>query len=173
MRNDQQNAPRTVCSDDDAMDSSGNDGRAHRSGPPDQHRLRISDESNGTTPAHLGPAEPAEPASPGSTPNTVPAANNGEVGVYRSDVTMPRSGTATVMLRWPNADFSLQLYVTDGACADITHLAAGGCTIVGHTRPGSLPGVVTSPVTGGDLKTIWVLNPDPFPQSFRVDVYIE
>ena len=86
---------------------------------------------------------------------------------------MSRSGTATVTLRWPNADFSLQLYVTSGACADIASLVTGACTIVGRTRPGSLPGVVTSPVTGGDLNTIWVLNPDPFPQDFRVDVSIE
>ena len=103
------------------------------------------------------------------TTNTVPAANNGEVGVYRLDVTMSRSGTATVTLRWPNADFSLQLYVTSGVCADTTSLVTGGCTILGSTRPGSLPGVVTSPVTGGDLNTIWVLNPDPAPQSFTVD----
>ena len=44
---------------------------------------------------------------------------------------------------------------------------------MGNTRPGSLPGVVTSRVTGGDLNTIWVLNPDPYPQSFTVDVNIE
>ena len=44
---------------------------------------------------------------------------------------------------------------------------------MGSTRPGTLPGVVTSPVTGGDLHTIWVLNPDPYPQDFRVDVSIE
>jgi hypothetical protein len=95
------------------------------------------------------------------------------VGVYRSDVMMSRSGTATVTLRWPDADFSLQLYVTSGACADVTSLRTGGCTILGGTRPGSLPGVVTNPVTGGDVNTIWVLNPDPAPQSFRVDVNIE
>ena len=69
----------------------------------------------------------------------VPAANNGQAGVYRLDVTMSRIGTATVTLIWPSADFSLQLYVTSGACADITSLVAGGCTIVGRTRPGSLP----------------------------------
>ena len=116
---------------------------------------------------------PSSPPSPVPTPNTVPAANNGEVGVYRLDVTMSRSGTATVTLRWPNADFSLQLYVTSGVCADITSLVTGGCTILGSTRQGSLPGVVTSPVTGGDLNNIWVLNPDPAPQSFTVDVDIE
>jgi hypothetical protein len=107
------------------------------------------------------------------TTNTVPAANNGEIGVYRLDVTMSRSGTATVTLGWPDADFSLQLFVTSGVCADTASLVTGGCTILGSTRPGRLPGVVTSPVTGGDVNTIWVLNPDPFPQSFRVDVYIE
>jgi len=127
------------------------------------------------SPTAPGPPTPAPstPPSPVPTGNSVPAANNGEVGVYRSDVTMSRSGTATVALRWPNADFSLQLYVTTGACADITSLAAGGCAIVGRTRPGDLPGLVTNPVTGGDLNTIWVLNPDPFPQSFTVDVSIE
>jgi hypothetical protein len=86
---------------------------------------------------------------------------------------MSRSGTATVTLEWPNADFSLQLYVTGGDCADITSLVTGGCTVLGRTRPGSLPGVVTSAVTGGDVNTIWVLNTDPFPQSFTVDVNIE
>ena len=86
---------------------------------------------------------------------------------------MSHSGTATVTLRWPNADFSLQLYVTAGACAGVTSLVTGGCTIVGGTRPGTLPGVVTGPVTGGALNTIWVLNPDPFPQGFRVDIDIE
>jgi hypothetical protein len=103
----------------------------------------------------------------------VAAASNGEVGVYRSEFTTPHSGTATVTLRWPNADFSLQLYVTSGVCADVTSLVTGGCTILGRTRPGDLPGVVTSPVTGGDPHTIWVLNPDPAPQGFRVDVNVE
>jgi hypothetical protein len=118
---------------------------------------------------------PLTPAPSSSVPTTpiVPAANNGEVGVYRLDVTMSRSGTATVTLGWPNADFSLQLHVTAGACADITSLVTGACTVLGRTRPGSLPGVVTSPVTGGDVNTIWVLNPDPFPQTFTVNVDIE
>jgi hypothetical protein len=111
------------------------------------------------------------PPNPENT--TVPPANNGLVGVYRQDVTMPRSGTVTVTLKWPNADFSLQLYVTSGICADITSLVTGRCTILGSTRQGTLPGVVTSGVTGGDLNTIWVLNPDPFPQSFTVSVEIE
>ena len=128
---------------------------------------------NPLTPAPSSTPSPRSPASPALTRDTVPAANNDEVGVYRSDVTMSRSGTATVTLRWPDADFSLQLYVTDGACAGIASLVTGGCTIVGRTRQGTLPGVVTSPVTGGDLNTIWVLNPDPFPQGFTVDVYIE
>jgi hypothetical protein len=125
-----------------------------------------------TAPNPLTPA-PSSPPSPVPTTNTVPAANNGEIGVYRLDVTMSRSGTATVTLGWPDADFSLQLFVTSGVCADTASLVTGGCTILGSTRPGRLPGVVTSPVTGGDVNTIWVLNPDPFPQSFRVDVYIE
>lgn len=129
-------------------------------------------ETSPTTPTSITPA-PSSPPSPVPTTNTVPAANNGEVGVYRSEITMSHSGTATVTLRWPNADFSLQLYVTSGVCADTTSLVTGRCTILGSTRPGSLPGVVTSPVTVGDLNTIWVLNPDPFPQGFRVDVNIE
>jgi hypothetical protein len=126
-----------------------------------------------------GPTAPTLLTLASSNPNTVPAgttvpaANNGQVGVYRSDVTMSRSGTATMVLSWPDADFSLQLYVTSGACADITSLVTGGCAIVGRTRPGDLPGVVTGAVTGGDLNTIWVLNMDPFPQSFRVSVAIE
>ena len=170
VRNDQQNAYGILFGGEYAIDSSDHDGRARRSDTRDKHRLRTSDESNGTKPAH---SVPSSPPSPVPTTNTVPAANNGEVGVYRLDVTMSRSGTATVTLTWPNADFSLQLYVTSGVCADTASLVTGGCTIVGSTRPGSLPGVVTSPVTGGDLNTIWVLNPDPFPQSFRVDVHIE
>ena len=125
-----------------------------------------------TAPTPLTPA-PSSPPSPVPSPNTVPAAINGAVGVYRLDVTMSRSGTATVTLTWPDADFSLQLYVTSGACADITSLLTGGCTILGSTRQGSLPSVVRSPVTGSDLNTIWVLNPDPAPQSFKVDVNIE
>lgn len=125
-----------------------------------------------TSPTAPNPLTPAPP-SPVPTTNTVPAASNGEVGVYRSDVTMSRTGTATVTLSWPNADFSLQLYVTSGVCADTTSLVTGGCTILGSTRQGSLPGVVTNPVNGGDLNTIWVLNPDPFPQSFTVHVDIE
>jgi hypothetical protein len=120
-------------------------------------------------PLTLAPSSPPGPVSATS----VPAAKNGEIGVYRLDVTMSRSGTATVTLRWPNADFSLQLYVTSGACADITNVETAGCAIVGRTRPGSLPGVITTPVTAGDLNTVWVLNSDPFPQSFTVNVDIE
>jgi hypothetical protein len=128
-------------------------------------------ETSPTTPTSITVA-PSKPTSPLPT-NTVSAANNGEVGVYRMDVTMPRSGTATVTLEWPNADFSLQLYLTKGTCADITSLATARCTIVGSTRPGSLPGVVAGLVTSGDLNTIWVLNPDPFPQSFTLGLSIE
>ena len=59
---------------------------------------------------------------------------------------MWRSGTATVTLTWPNGDFSLQLYVTGGECANTTSLVTGGCTILGTTRPGTRPGVITRPV---------------------------
>jgi hypothetical protein len=86
---------------------------------------------------------------------------------------MSRSGTAIVILRWADGDYSLQLYVTSGACADTTSLLAGRCNILGRTRPGDLPGVVRSSVTSDDLNTIWVLNPDPAPQSFTVEVEIE
>jgi hypothetical protein len=128
-----------------------------------------------------GPTAPSPPPTPPAGPgppafsmtNTVPASNNGVVGVYRLDVTVSRTGTATVTLRWPNGDFSLQLYVTSGACADTTSLVTGGCTILGKTRPGDLPGVVASAVTGSDMNTIWVLNTDPYPQKFTVDVEIE
>lgn len=129
-------------------------------------------QSSPTAPT-LPTAAPSSPPIAATTTNTVPAANNGQVGVHRSDMTMSHSGTATVTLRWPNADFSLQLFVTSGVCVDIASLIAGGCTILGSTRPGSLPGVVTSLVTAGDLNTIWVLNPDPAPQGFSVDVNIE
>ena len=121
------------------------------------------------SPITRGPIAP-DPSSDGLT---VSAASNGVAGFYRLDVTMSRSGTATVSLRWPNGDYSLQLYVTSGACADTTSLVAGGCTVLGKTRPGDLPGVVTSPVTDGDRDTIWVLNSDPYPQSFTVDVGIQ
>ena len=124
------------------------------------------------TPAPSSPPNPPNPPSPVPATGTVPAANHGEVGVYRSEVTMSRSGTAKVTLSWSNADFSLQLYVTGGACADVTSLVTGGCSVVGSTRLG-IPGAVTSPVTGGDVNTIWVLNPDPYPQNFRIDVDIE
>ena len=67
----------------------------------------------------------------------------------------------------------LQLYLTSGVCSDATSLVTGACTILGSTRPGSLPGVVSSPVTGGDRYIIWVLNQDSAPQSFGVDVNIE
>jgi hypothetical protein len=130
------------------------------------------DQASPTAPNPLSPA-PSSPPSPVPTTNTVPAANNGEVGVYRSDITMAHSGTATVTLRWPDRDFSLQLYVTSGGCADITSLVTGQCAIVGRTRPGRLPGLVTGPVTGGDVNTIWVLNSDSFPHSFTVDLDIE
>ena len=125
------------------------------------------------TPRTSAPPRPPSSSSPLPTTNTVPAANNGEVGVYKLDVTMSRSGTATVTLGWPNGDFSLQLFVTSGVCADSASLVTGGCTILGSTRPGTLTGVVTSAVTGGDVNTIWVLNPDPSPQGFRIDVSIE
>jgi len=49
----------------------------------------------------------------------------------------------------------------------------GQCTILGSARQGSLPAVVSRPVTAGDRYTVWVLNPDPFPESFRLDVFIE
>jgi hypothetical protein len=124
------------------------------------------------TPAPSSPPSPPSPQGPVPATATVPAASHGEFGVYRSDVTMSRGGTARVSLTWPNLDFSLQLHVTGGACPDITSLVTGGCNVVGSTRLG-LPGVVTSPVTAGDLHTIWVLNPDPYPQDFRVDVSID
>lgn len=108
-----------------------------------------------------------------SVSNTVPASKSGVLGVYQFDVTVPRTGTATVTLRWSNGDSSLQLYVTTGTCAGTTSLMTGACSILGTTRPGTLPGVVTSPVTNGDLSTIWVLNTDPAPQRFTVDIEIK
>ena len=123
-----------------------------------------------TEPSSLAP-QPGPISQPAS--KIVPAASGGVPGVYRFDVVMSHSGTATVTLRWPDADYSLQLYVTSGACADTTSLVTGACMILGRTRPGDLPGVVTSPVNSGDLNTIWVLNTDPAPQSFMVDLGIQ
>jgi len=121
--------------------------------------------------------EPGPITQPGSgtrTSNTVPASNAGVPGVYQFDVAMSRSGTATVTLRWPNADFSLQLYVTGGECANATSLVTGVCTILGTTRPGTRPGVITRPVVHDDVVTVWVLNPDEEgPQTFTVDVEIK
>jgi hypothetical protein len=117
-------------------------------------------------------AQPApQPGQPAS--NIVPAANDGIPGVHRLDVVASRSGTATVMLRWPNGDFSLQLYVTSGACPDVTGLLTGLCSTLGKTRPGDRPGVVASTVTSGELNTIWVLNSDASPQPFTIDIRIE
>ena len=120
------------------------------------------------------PTEPSsfarEPGPIGQPGRTVPASNGGVPGVYRFDVGMSRTGTATVTLTWPDADFSLQLYVTKGECADTTSLVTGGCTILGTTRPGTLPGVVTTPVLIGEVVTVWVLNPDERPQTFGVEI---
>ena len=121
--------------------------------------------------------EPGPITQPGSstrTSNTVPASSAGVPGAYRFDAAMSRSGTATLTLRWPDGDFSLQLYVTAGECANTTSLVTGRCTILGTTRPGTLPGVITSPVVTGDAVTVWVLNPDEEgPQTFTVDVEIK
>lgn len=121
-------------------------------------------------------ASNARPNAPGPIPTestVVPAANGGVPGLYRTDVVMSRSGMATITLHWPDGDFSLQLYVTSGTCVDLTALLAGTCTIVGKTRPGDRPGIIASPVTSGDLNTIWVLNPDFASQSFTVVTGIE
>ena len=122
-----------------------------------------------------GPSSFAQQPSPIPQPvsDTVPASNGGIPGVYRRDVVMSRSGTATVILRWPDGDYSLQLYVTRDACADTTYLLQGSCIILGRTRPGDLPGVVMSSVTSGEQNTIWVLNPDSAPQRFTIAVEIE
>jgi hypothetical protein len=135
---------------------------------------------DGATPATPSP-EPTPALAPPPSPTlavftetgTVSASNAGVPGVYRFDVAMSHSGNATVTLRWPNGDFSLRLYVTRGGCADTTSLVTGGCTILGTTRPGTLPGVITSPVVIGDQITVWVLNSDPDPQTFNVDVEIK
>ena len=86
---------------------------------------------------------------------------------------MSHTGTATVVLRWSDADYSLQLFVTSGACADVTDLLMGACTIVGRTRPGELPGMVSRRVSAGDTATIWVLNTDSAPQVFTVVVEMD
>jgi len=125
-----------------------------------------------TAPARFPP--PADIPLPGPQPeNTVPAATEGVDGVYRIDVRMARSGTAAVALGWPNADVSLKLYVTSGDCANATDLVAGACTILGAARPGNPPVMVSSPVTSGDLNTVWVLNPDHISQLVTIGIVIE
>ena len=116
---------------------------------------------------------PAPAPIPQPATNMVPASNDGIPGVYRRDVVMSYTGTATVVLKWPDADYSLQLYVTSGACADVTDLLMGACTILGRTRPGELPGMVSRRVTTGDVATIWVLNTDPAPQVVTVVVEMD
>jgi hypothetical protein len=122
---------------------------------------------------HSAPSSFVQESSPIAQPaQTVPASNGGVPGVSRFDVTISHDGTATVTLQWPNGDFSLQLYVTTGACADATGLVAGACNILGATRPGTRPGVLTSPVVSRDVVTVWVLNTDEHPQDFTVGVAI-
>jgi hypothetical protein len=117
---------------------------------------------------------PADNPVPAPQPgNTVPAATDGLVGVYRLDVRMERSGTAAVTLWWPNADVSLQLYLTSGDCASATSLVAGRCTILGTVRPDNPPVMVSAPVASGDLNTVWVLNPDHIPQAVKIAIAIE
>jgi hypothetical protein len=125
------------------------------------------------SPVPQAPSPIIEPPSNTVRSNTVPASNAGVPGVDRFALAMSDGGTMTVTLRWPNADFSLQLYVTRGECADETSLVTEACTILGKTRPGILPGVVTSPVASGDEITIWVLNPDPDPQAFTIVLAIK
>lgn len=118
----------------------------------------------------------SRPNGPGPTPTAstiVPASTEGVPGLYRTDVIMSRSGTATITLQWPDGDYSLQLYVTSGTCLELTALLGERCTIVGKTRPGDRPGVVAGPVTSGDMNTIWVLNPDSAPQPITVLTKIE
>jgi hypothetical protein len=116
------------------------------------------------------PDNPAPAPQPG---NTVPAATDGIAGVYRLDVRMERSGTAAVTLWWPDADVSLKLYLTRGDCANATSLVAGTCTILGTVRPENPPVKVSAQVTGGDLNTVWVLNPDHIPQAVTIGIAID
>ena len=140
-------------------------------GSPAKPSSFAQEPSSAVPPAPTVQAPPGQivPTPPGQT---VPAWNGGDPGVSRFNVAMSHSGTATVTLNWANGDFSLQLYVTSGACADATGLVTGRCTILGTTRPGSLPGVVTSPVVSGDVVTVWVLNWDEGSQTFTVGVEI-
>jgi len=133
-------------------------------------------QGNPTVPSSfvVEPGPITQPASGTRTSNTVPPSNAGVPGAYRFDAAMSRSGTATVTLTWPDGDFSLQLFVTGGECANTTSLVTGGCTILGTTRPGTRPGVITRPVLHDDAVTVWVLNPDEEgPQTFTVDVDIK
>lgn len=127
-----------------------------------------------TAPSRFTPqADTPVPAPQAQADNTVPAATDGVDGVYRLDVRMARTGTAAVVLRWPNADVSLKLYLTSGDCASAASLVAGACTILGAARQGNPPVMVSAPVTSGDLNTVWVLNPDHFPQAVTIAIVIE
>ena len=105
--------------------------------------------------------------------NTVPASSSSGFGVFQFDLGVPRSGTATVTLTWPDADYSLDLYLTDSACADTTSLVTGACTILGTSRGQNPPEVVMSAVRVGHVNRVWVLNHDDAPQSFTVDIEIK
>ena len=63
--------------------------------------------------------------------------------------------------------------MTGGECANTASLVAGECTILGTTRPGTRPGVITRPVVHDEEVTVWVLNPDAWAQTFTVDVEIK
>jgi hypothetical protein len=124
-------------------------------------------------PAQNLPVPPPLHIVPTPSGQTVPASNGSVPGVQRLNVAMSHSGTATVSLNWQNGDFSLQMFVTKGVCADASGLVTGACAVLGTTRPGSRPGVVTTSVVSGDVVTVWVLNPDAEgSQTFTVGVEI-
>ena len=125
------------------------------------------------SPITLGTSPPVPPATTVPSTSTVPASINGVVGVYRLDVTMSRSGTATATLHWPDADVSLKLYLTAAGCANATLLLTGGCRILAEARVGNPPVVATSPVMSGDTNTVWVLNPDQISQPVTVSITIQ
>jgi hypothetical protein len=105
--------------------------------------------------------------------NSVPAGVAGVAGVYSQEITTERSGTATVRLSWPNADVSLELYLTSGDCTDAASLLARSCNILGYARPGNPPTMLSAAVTHDTKYLVWVLNPDPISQPITLDIDVQ
>ncbi|MEO6236916.1 MAG: hypothetical protein ABIQ52_07930 [Vicinamibacterales bacterium] len=99
--------------------------------------------------------------------------NGGIWGFYQFDLSVPRSGTATLTLTWANADETLVLYLTTNTCANTASLVAGACTILAKSDGGNPPRVIRSSVTTGDAVKVWVLNYDNYSHNVTVDIGIK